>query len=149
MEVAGKNLQHMVILRKLFNWYFGRNALPYWCIVIVDLMVCFASGFLVMLMRHPISDVLANGVGLVKDFLVFGAFNLLGFRLFHTYSGILRYSQFIDLMRVLYANAVAFVLALAFMFVADYLSKPSSTTHWWTARPRMPWFMARTKAPLP
>ena len=138
MEVAGKNLQRMVILRKLFNWYFGRNALPYWCIVIVDLMVCFASGFLVMLMRHPISDVLANGVGLVKDFLVFGAFNLLGFRLFHTYSGILRYSQFIDLMRVLYANAVAFVLALAFMFVADYYAW---NNHFYVLTGRMVFFI--------
>ncbi len=109
----------MVLLRKIFNWYFGRNALPYWCIIIVDLLVCFACGFLVMLLRHTLSDVMEHGAALTKDFLVFGAFNLIAFRLFHTYSGILRYSQFIDLMRVLYANAFSFLLGLGFMFIAE------------------------------
>jgi hypothetical protein len=39
-----------------------------------------------------------------------------GFRLFHTYSGFMRYSSFVDLMRVVYGNAVSLVLVL----LADY-----------------------------
>lgn len=36
----------MKVFGKFINWYFGRSALPYWCIMIFDLMVCFLSGVL-------------------------------------------------------------------------------------------------------
>ena len=101
----------MTLLRNFFNWYFGRNALPYWSIVIFDTLTCFFGGLFIMWLRHPLTELLSEWPLLLHSFIAFGLFNVIGFRLFHTYSGILRYSQFIDLLRVCYANMFALALA--------------------------------------
>ena len=46
-------------------------------------------------------------VPLTYTLLLYMVFNVLGFRVFHTYSGVIRYSSFIDLQRVGYAMALA------------------------------------------
>ncbi len=104
----------MKVFGKFFNWYFGRGALPYWCIMIFDLMVCFLSGVFIVWLRHPASDVLAAWPQLMYTFGIFAILNFISFRVFHTYSGILRYSQFVDLMRV--TNACVLSMLLAFIF---------------------------------
>ena len=104
----------MKVFGKFFNWYFGRGALPYWCIMIFDLMVCFLSGVFIIWLRHPASDVLAAWPQLMHTLGLFAVLNFISFRVFHTYSGILRYSQFIDLMRV--TNACVLSMLLAFVF---------------------------------
>lgn len=104
----------MKVFGKFFNWYFGRGALPYWCIMIFDLMVCFLSGVFIVWLRHPASDVLVAWPQLMHTFGIFAILNFISFRVFHTYSGILRYSQFIDLMRV--TNACVLSMLLAFIF---------------------------------
>lgn len=104
----------MKVFGKFFNWYFGRSALPYWCIMIFDLMVCFLSGVFIVWLRHPASDVLAAWPQLMHTLGFFAVLNFISFRVFHTYSGILRYSQFVDLMRV--TNACVLSMLLAFVF---------------------------------
>ena len=104
----------MKVFGKFINWYFGRSALPYWCIMIFDLMVCFLSGVFIVWLRHPASDVLAAWPQLMHTLGLFAVLNFISFRVFHTYSGILRYSQFIDLMRV--TNACVLSMLLAFIF---------------------------------
>ena len=104
----------MKVFGKFFNWYFGRSALPYWCIMIFDLMVCFLSGVFIVWLRHPASDVLAAWPQLMRTLGLFAILNFISFRVFHTYSGILRYSQFVDLMRV--TNACVLSMLLAFIF---------------------------------
>lgn len=104
----------MKVFGKFFNWYFGRGALPYWCIMIFDLMVCFLSGVFIVWLRHPASDVLAAWPQLMHTFGIFAILNFISFRVFHTYSGILRYSQFVDLVRV--TNACVLSMLLAFIF---------------------------------
>lgn len=104
----------MKVFGKFINWYFGRSALPYWCMMIFDLMVCFLSGVFIVWLRHPASDVLAAWPQLMHTLGLFAVLNFISFRVFHTYSGILRYSQFIDLMRV--TNACVLSMLLAFVF---------------------------------
>lgn len=101
----------MKLMRNFFNWYFGRNALPYWSIVIFDALTCFFGGLFIMWLRHPLTEMLSVWPLILHSFIVFTFFNVIGFRLFHTYSGILRYSQFVDLLRVCYANMFGFALA--------------------------------------
>ena len=98
----------------MFNWYFGRRALPYWCVIIFDLTICFAAALFILLMRHPLSMLVENRIPLLCTLCTFGVFNLVGFRVFHTYAGILRYSQFIDLLRVAGASLLSLVIALVF-----------------------------------
>lgn len=58
-----------------------------------------------------------NMVLLTKTIFMYMVFNLIGFRLFRTYSGIIRYSSFVDLQRV----ALAMVLSLSIAEVMHYV----------------------------
>ena len=98
----------------LFNWYFSKKTLPYWCVILFDLFVCFFGGLFVLWLRHPAYELLSHSTELLHTMLVLSGAHLIGFRLFHTYSGILRYSQFIDLMKVTLAALVSLILALVF-----------------------------------
>ena len=104
----------------MFNWYFGRRALPYWCVIIFDLIICFTAALFILLMRHPLSRLVEIRFPLLNTLCVFGVFNLIGFRIFHTYSGILRYSQFIDLVRVAGASLLSLIMALVFDQCIDF-----------------------------
>lgn len=50
-------------------------------------------------------------------------FNLIGFRVFHTYSGVVRYSSFVDLRRVAYAMLLSCV-------IAEIMHYPIGKIHW-------------------
>ncbi len=106
----------MRTLRKLFNWYFCSKALPYWCVIVFDVLLCFFGALLVLLLRHSALELLSHSAPLFHTLLAFAVANLIGFRVFHTYSGILRYSQIVDLQRVMYAGVLSMVLALSFNF---------------------------------
>ena len=129
-------------MRDFFNWYFGRNALPYWCIVIFDTLTCFFGGLFIMWLRHPLTELLSEWPLLLHSFIVFCFFNVIGFRLFHTYSGILRYSQFVDLLRVCYANMFGLVMAVLANSIVRH-SAPDSflATHFYSFTFRMLFIM--------
>ncbi len=96
---------------KLLNWYFNKNSLPYWCILLIDCAIIMFSGVLTFWIFNNLEEVFAHALQLVNTLLIFVLLSIPGFRLFHTYSGFMRYSSFVDLMRVAYGNGVTFVLA--------------------------------------
>lgn len=101
----------MNLLKKAVNWYFSKNSLPYWSILILDSLICYLSGILVFWFYYRGAVTLGNIVLLSKTILVYMCFNLIGFKVFHTYSGIIRYSSFVDLQKVAYAMALSCVIA--------------------------------------
>lgn len=101
----------MKVLRRIVDWYFSRNALPYWTVLIIDCMICYFSGILVFWFYYRGAVTLGNISILTRTILVYMCFNLIGFRVFHTYSGIIRYSSFVDLQRVAYAMSMSCVIA--------------------------------------
>lgn len=104
----------MKLISKIFDWYFARTALPYWCIVLLDAFLCFFGGFFMLWLRYPVSEILSCAPAIIHTLLVLTLTNIIGSKVFHTYSGILRYSQFVDLLRVMYASGLAFVLGIIF-----------------------------------
>ena len=107
----------MKIIQKLLNWYLSFNALPYWVILVVDSFICYLSGIFVFWMYYHGAIAWENMVLLTKTIFMYMVFNLIGFRLFRTYSGIIRYSSFVDLQRV----ALAMVLSLSIAEVMHYV----------------------------
>ena len=108
------------LLDKILNWYFSRNALPYWMVFIMDCLICYLSGMFVFWMYYNGAVTLGNIAILSKTIGMYMCFNVIGFRIFHTYSGVLRYSSFVDLQRVGYAMAFSCVLALIFHYPVFY-----------------------------
>ena len=107
----------MKIIQKLLNWYLSINALPYWVILVVDSLICYLSGIFVFWMYYHGAIAWENMVLLTKTIFMYMVFNLIGFRLFRTYSGIIRYSSFVDLQRV----ALAMVFSLSIAEVMHYV----------------------------
>ncbi len=107
----------MNILPRLLHWYFSRSALPYWCILLLDYILIIFSGFLCYYLFNN-GEMLVNNIWpITRDILVLLIAYTLAFRIFHTYSGIFRYSSFVDLGRL----ALAMLLGTAIAFFGDLL----------------------------
>lgn len=104
------------MLGKIYNWYFRKSALPRWAVVIFDVVLCFFSALFVIWLRHSAQDILNEWSLLFPSLLAICAANVVGFRVFRTYSGILRFSQFVDLLRIVYSTLLAFFVYLAFNY---------------------------------
>ena len=102
--------------KKLINWYFSKKALPYWCVLILDLLLMLLAGlftyFIFIYRRQVEVDIWL----LFKTLCMYVVPCLVGARMFHTYAGIVRYSSFVDLMHVAYANGVSLAVAFAWHF---------------------------------
>ena len=105
---------------KILNWYFTKNSLPYWCILLIDSLSVWASGLLSYWIFNSLSVVVERAFPLLNSLVCFVILSVPGFRLFHTYSGFMRYSSFVDLMRVVYGNTVSLVLVLLADQILNY-----------------------------
>ena len=108
-------------LDKILNWYFSKNSLPYWCIFLIDCAIVMLSGFLVFWLFNDAEKVYDNTLQIINTMLCFILLCIPGFRIFHTYSGFMRYSSFVDLMRVVYGNLITLGLVLVAQFLLDRL----------------------------
>ena len=100
----------MLSFNKLVNWYFRKDSLPYWCIFLIDCIICLLGGIFVCALFFRISRTVINIVPIFNTLLLYQVFNVIGFRVFHTYAGVIRYSSFVDLKRVAYAMGLGFVI---------------------------------------
>ena len=106
---------------KILNWYFTKNSLPYWSILMIDCLIIVCSGFLTYWIFNSASVLFENTLKVLNTLICFVILSIPGFRIFHTYSGFMRYSSFVDLMRVVYGNLVSLGLVLIADFGMDFL----------------------------
>lgn len=95
------------------DWYFSKNASPYWIILLLDCLMVVFAGMVSYYIVYGGHIVTANFWEMVTIYCAFLPFFLIGFKLFHTYAGIVRYSTNSDLIRVVLALAVGAVGAIA------------------------------------
>ena len=110
----------MKVIEKLWNWYLSANALPYWVILAIDIFICYFSGLFVFWLYSHGALAWSYIALFSKTILIYMIFNLIGFRIFHTYSGIIRYSSFVDLQRVGLAMLSSLIVAEAMHYVIYY-----------------------------
>ena len=107
----------MKIIDKIFQWYFTKNALPYWVVLAIDIFICYLSGILVFWFYYHGAVDFSNLSILTRTIFVYMVFALVGFRVFKTYSGIIRYSSFVDLQRIGLAMLLSLVIAEVMHYV--------------------------------
>lgn len=78
---------------------------------------CYLSGILVFWFYYHGAVDLSNLSILTRTIFVYMVFALVGFRVFKTYSGIIRYSSFVDLQRVGLAMLLSLVIAEVMHYV--------------------------------
>ena len=104
---------------KLLNWYFSKNSLPYWSIFCIDCGIVMASGLFTYWLFHDAQTLFDHTLSVLYTSMAFALLSVVGFRLFHTYSGFMRYASFVDLMRVAYSNLVNLGLVLVAKYVIE------------------------------
>ena len=104
----------MVVMKltRFFLWCFSQKALPYWCILLLDCATVILSVFIVLALNYGILYVVSNASSLVSTLLVYLLCYVIGFKMFHTYSGVFRYSSFVDLQRAGFAVMLGLVLII-------------------------------------
>lgn len=108
------------LFRKLFDWYLSREALPYWCVLLVDCLIVTFCGVLGLCAQYGLSNVLNHALSVVFLVFFYLVFYIIGFRSQHTYSGIIRYSSFTDLARIGLAMTIGSLLSFAASLVQKY-----------------------------
>ncbi len=103
----------MELFNKLSDWYFSKKSLPYWCIFLLDCAIVFCSYLFIYQQMNFGAKTLGVLTQLSSLVGIFTLYHAIGFRIFHTYDGILRYSSFVDLQKVFYAVLCGAILTLA------------------------------------
>ena len=112
-------------LTRLAGSYFNRNVFPYWCVVLVDMFIVIVSCIFVYWAFHRTGVTYEHRIDLLYTTLLFSLLSLIGARAFRTYSGVVRYSGFVDLLKVCYANALTLVLAVGAYYLFKLLGVDS------------------------
>ena len=91
-----------------FRRIFSSKILPSWIIFLFDAFIVAASVIFAYFVRFPISEVMKMGSHPWAAVAIVTVVNLIFFKLFRTYSNILRLSSFVDVMHIFVASTLAF-----------------------------------------
>lgn len=110
----------MNVFNKIINWYFRKEALPYWCLFLVDsAMMLFSLLFSYWLFNRT-GNLFYHRYAVVYTALFYMVVSWIGAKLFSTYLGVVRYSSFVDLLQVAYANGVSLLIAVGVSLGIEY-----------------------------
>ena len=107
-------------IRGIANWYFSKKALPYWCVLAIDCSIIVFAGMLATYFIQGGNSLSTHFWRHLLTWVLTLPFFIVGMRVFHTYSGIMRYSSTIDLVRQAFALIIGFVLVIAFIELVPY-----------------------------
>jgi len=100
----------MNFLKKIADWYFSKNAMPYWAVLIFDCSVVLLSNLFVYLLTAQKLPANNSFWALLGTLIIYLVPYVVGFRIMQTYRGVLRFSSFTDLYRVAIANLIGIVI---------------------------------------
>lgn len=111
----------MKSLKKFAGWYFSKDALPYWSILILDCLFVMLAGIIAYAVNHDSGMMSEAMIPVLGTLCVFLVCFVIGFRLFHTYVGVFRYASFSDLGRV----TLAIVLGIILVCIVQWALAPT------------------------
>jgi len=94
------------IINKLTSWYFSKGALPYWIILMIDCLIVAFAGYAAFYTQWGGSGLAGRFWLATRGIIISEVFFIVYFRLFHTYSGVIRYSSMMDLVHVALATLI-------------------------------------------
>ncbi len=100
------------MLKKVTDWYFSRKALPHWGVLFLDSLIVAFSVLAAHFIDEGATFMIQQYRPILWGLLITVVLFSFGFRAFRTYSGIVRYSSFVDLQRVAGATFIGSALTL-------------------------------------
>ena len=86
--------------QNFFHRYLSAKVLPIWTILLIDIFIIVASCLLAYSLRYDFRSIFLDSSTIDKTILWTVVANLIFFRVFRTYSNVLRFSSFVDIMRI-------------------------------------------------
>ena len=111
----------MTFIRNILRWYFSKQSLPYWCLLMVDTAIVFLSALFTYWVFNKTLNMFEYRHEVLYSALFYALLSWVGDKLFSTYSGVIRYSSFIDLLHVGFANLTNLLLAIPASWLLEYL----------------------------
>lgn len=109
----------MLSIRKIVDSYFLKRTFPYWCVLLLDSAILFLSGVFVYWCFNRGTALQLNFWPLTYLILLCVGVHFIFFAIFRTYSGIIRYSSFNDLIRVAQAMGCSALAVIAVHFFTN------------------------------
>lgn len=107
----------MNILTGASDWYFSRKTLPHWGVLLLDsfivLFACFIGKYFELDGRDFVESFYVIVIGSIINMLLY----VLSFVVFKTYRGIIRYSSFVDLQRIVLSTLMGSALTLVLWYL--------------------------------
>ncbi|MBQ3355053.1 MAG: polysaccharide biosynthesis protein [Bacteroidales bacterium] len=99
-------------ISRLFGGFFNKRVLPYWCVLLLDTAIVFLSCLFCFWVEKRSVVLISHRDSVAITSLFYALLSWIGARIFRTYSGVVRYSSLVDLMKVAFSNLVTLALAL-------------------------------------
>ena len=104
---------------KIFHRYLSAKVLPIWTILLIDVLIIVVSSLLAYALRYDFRSIFLESSTIDKTVVWTVIVNLVFFRVFRTYSNVLRFSSFIDIMRIFVSLTVSYALLMISSVLLD------------------------------
>ncbi len=96
----------------LFKKYLSAKVLPIWTILLIDIFIIIVSCLIAYALRYDFSLIFLDTSIIRRTIYASVLVNLVFFRVFRTYSNVLRFSSFVDIMHIFVSLSVSYGLLL-------------------------------------
>lgn len=112
-------LKYIQVISKFINRYLSIRVLPIWIILFLDTAVLIGAVLLSFILRFDVPYILNNSLYVAKTIGIVVLFNIILFKVFRTYSNVIRFSSFVDVGR----QCIAVTLAFGCVILTEYISR--------------------------
>ena len=109
---------------RISQWYLSSAALPYWTVLLIDCLILIGAGVLSIYLTDSAIQLVFNFWPIFYTMIFMMPFFLIGMRCFHTYSGIIRFTTYSDLMRIGAALLMGAILTLSVSWITERYQNP-------------------------
>lgn len=108
--------------QRFFHRYLSAKVLPIWTILLIDVFIIVVACLLSYALRYDFRSLFLSSSTIAKTIVWAIIVNLIFFRVFRTYSNVLRFSSFVDIMRIFVSLSVSYgVLMMMSVLLEAYL----------------------------
>ncbi|WP_291587679.1 nucleoside-diphosphate sugar epimerase/dehydratase [Bacteroides sp.] len=104
---------------RFFHRYLSSKVLPIWTILLIDVFIIISSCMLAYALRYDFRSIFLDSSTIDKTILWTVIVNLVFFRVFRTYSNVLRFSSFVDIMRIFVSLTVSYGVLMVTSVLLD------------------------------
>lgn len=116
--------------RNFFRRYLSAKVLPIWTVLLIDVLIIVVSSLLAYALRYDFKSLFLDSSSIDTTIVWTVIVNVFFFRVFRTYSNVLRFSSFVDIMRIFVSLTVSYaVLLITSVLAKNYggVNAPSAT----------------------